>query len=138
MDRLNLVPVDGPKAMSQLEPVEFRWVVAGRDHHATVDAVVNPGEIKHRRNDRSDVDDVAAACRQPLHDRVPDPGRTLPVVTADNYRDMGDGSREPRSNVGRITSGDRPGYVRCDIAADNATDVVFAKDAGVDAYLHCD
>src|SRR2546426_1840613 len=137
-DRLNLVSVDGPKAMGEFEAVKLGRVVAGGDHLATVDGVVNPGEVKHRRNDRSDVDYVAAACRQPLHDRVPDPGRTLPVVTADNYRDMGDGSREPRSNVGRITSGDRPGYVRCDIAADNATDVVFAKDAGVDAYLHCD
>src|SRR2546426_6792060 len=89
--------------MSQLEPVEFRRVVAGRDHHPAVDAVVDPGEVKHRRNDRSDVDDVAATCSQPPHYGVADPGRTLPVVTADYHGDPGSWILDPGSkecNVG--------------------------------------
>src|SRR5207249_4395034 len=94
-DRLNLVSKDGSKSMGEFEPVELRRVVAGRDHDAAVDAIVNPGEIEHRRNDGADIDDVAAAGPQDPHDRVADPGRTLPVVAANNDQDPGAGIREP-------------------------------------------
>src|SRR5947199_2282478 len=73
--------------MGEFEPVELRRVMAGRDHNAAVDAIVNPGEIEHRRNNGADIDDVAAAGPQAPHDRVADPGRTLPIVAANNDRE---------------------------------------------------
>src|SRR5437899_1241300 len=146
-DRLNLASVDGPKTMGEFEAVKLGRVVAGGNHYTSIDAVVNPGEIKNRRNDRSDVDDVAATCRQPPHYRVADPGRTLPVVTADNDREptpltprttrsawaRGRHTLSPQGGRGRrgtpqiycVTSCNRLGHVRRDITADNATDVVF-------------
>src|SRR5207253_4777451 len=101
-DRLNLVSIDGSKSIGEFEPVELGRVVAGRDHDATVDAIVNPGEIENRRNDGANVDDIAATGPQAPHDRVPDPGRTLPVVAANNNRDPGAGSREPGAQIRRI------------------------------------
>ena len=137
-DRLNLVSIDGSKSMGEFEPVELRRVVAGRDHDATVDAIVNPGEIEHRRNDGANVDDVAATGPQAPHDRVPDPGRTLPVVATNNNRDPGAGIREPGAQIRRIGTGNGLSDVWGQIRADDAANVVLTEDRGVDANLHCE
>src|SRR6267143_1441274 len=70
----------------EFKAIELRRVVAGRDHHSAIDALMHPGVVEDRCNDRPEVDDLTPACGEASADSLAHLGGALSVVLHDDQR----------------------------------------------------
>ena len=103
----NLLAVKGRVPHHHLEAVVVGWVVAARDHHATINAVHGRFRpVQHRRGTEADIDHVAAGRVQPLGQRGRQFGRRQAAVIADRH-----GAPAASPHHGGETPADRVGVV---------------------------
>ena len=105
-----------------LQTVVVGRVVAARDHDAAARLQVLRREVEHGARHPPDVDDVAAALAQPLHERRPQLRTGVPSVAAHDQRLHASVVR-----LGADRAADPPDDVPGEGIADDAPDVVRAE-----------
>src|SRR6185312_7160289 len=114
-------------AEHQLEAVVVSGVVRAGDHDAAIDRQRVDGKIEHRRGPKADADDIDAALGEAGDQRADELGRAQAAVAADRHAlaaRRGDNGREGAADRSRILGAER--------FADDAANVVFAQDGGVE------
>ena len=120
---LDGVTVQRVARQHDLQAVVVGRVVAAGDHDAAAGLQVLRREIEDGARYPSDVDDVAAALAQPLDERRAQLRTGVPPVAAHDKR-----PRAPAVCLGADRAADPPDDVRGQGIADDAPDVVGAKD----------
>jgi len=127
---LYLRAVNGVIADTDLEAVEFRRIVAARDHDAAARVAVANGEVKHRRRAKTDVDRVDSRGIEAPDQVALIIGGAQTAITPHRHdlyfilqRIGADGAAEINNEV----------FIQ--ILIDNAPDVVFAKNMGIHKLL---
>ncbi len=126
-DLLNFLPVDGFFAASNFKPIEFGRIMAARDLNSASNVEVVGGEGKTGSGTHADSDDMTPGGAQSFPHGLVKCGRGEAVIAAE-----GDARAASAAEVRTYGMAENPDGFRCQIPINNASDVVFAKNLGIE------
>jgi len=123
---LDLLAGQGQVAVSQLEAVVFRRIVAAGDHHAAVGPQAVAGVVEDRSRHDADVEDPRTGRDHAIRHRVAEPIRGRPHVAPDGELDsLGPQGAEHER---RVCAAQRPHDLFGQVLVDEPADIVLAED----------
>ena len=130
VQRLNFGAMQRAGADTHLEAVVLGGIVRPCDLNATNDRLMVQRPVQKRRRNDTDVDDVHSALRQPAHQGIAQRVATRPIVATNRH---GAADSLP-GEICRISSADTVCNVYCEIATNDAADIILAKNCLTDRH----